>query len=79
MFERIEEVLKAIESTNEEIRILLNMANISFLDYISIKRGEMAVPENIGAWTLASLDQEVEKLNASISKLEKIKKEVLTW
>lgn len=78
MFERIETLIKEIENANEEIRISLNMANVSFLEYISYKRGESSAPD-ISAWNVQTIDQEVEKLRESIRALEKLRKETLTW
>ncbi len=79
MFEKIEMILRDIEEAREEIAIVLNMANISFLDYIEIKRGDKEIPQTLGAWNLSALDEEVSKLKESISKLNKIKNEVLTF
>lgn len=79
MFERIDGILRDIENINEEINIILNMANITFIDYVMIKRGEQERPEGLGEWSLASLDGEVAKLRDAISSLNKIKKEVLTF
>jgi len=79
MFEKIDTILREIENSNEEISILLNMANISFIDYISMKRGEIAIPESVGEWSIQSIDAEVENLKESIDALVKIKREVLTF
>lgn len=79
MFERIDSIIREIENSNEEINILLNMANITFIDYISIKRGDIPIPENVGEWNVQSIDAEVQNLKESIDALNKIKKEVLTF
>ncbi len=79
MFEKIDMLIRDIESSVEEINIMLNMAKISFLDYVMIRRGEKEIPEGLGAWNLQSLDQEVANLKETIEKLEKFKREVLTF
>ncbi len=79
MFEKIELLLRKIEASNEEISIILSMTNISFVDYIMIKRGEMMMPDDLGAWTMQSLDNEVANLKEAIDGLTKIRKEVLSW
>lgn len=79
MFEKIDSILRQIENANEEINIILNMANISFVDYVMIKRGEIQPPEGLGAWTIQSLDNEAAQLREAIESLEKIKREVLTF
>ena len=79
MFEKIDTILREIENSNEEISILLNMANLSFVDYVSIKRGDMPLPENVGEWSIQSIDSEVDNLKESIDALVKIKREVLTF
>lgn len=79
MFEKIDSIIREIENSNEEINILLNMANISFIDYVMIKRGQMTPPESVGEWSIQSIDLEVENLKEAIDALGKIKKEVLTF
>ena len=79
MFERIDSILQNIEEAQEEIKLLLGMAKISFVDYIMIKRGSQDMPEELGAWNLQQIDNEVSKLKEAIDSLNKIKKEVLTW
>lgn len=79
MFEKIDSIIREIENSNEEINILLNMANLTFIEYISIKRGDIPLPENIGEWNIQSIDAEVQNLKESIDALNKIKKEVLTF
>eukprot|EP01022_Parablepharisma_sp_SALTPOND_P020351 TRINITY_DN36890_c0_g1_i1.p1 TRINITY_DN36890_c0_g1~~TRINITY_DN36890_c0_g1_i1.p1 ORF type:complete len:1153 (-),score=60.37 TRINITY_DN36890_c0_g1_i1:1028-4486(-) len=79
MFEKIDSILREIENSNEEINILLNMANISFVDYVMIKRGQMTPPQSAGVWSIQSIDVEVENLKEAIDALGKIKKEVLTF
>ena len=37
------------------------------------------MPEELGAWNLQQIDNEVSKLKEAIDSLNKIKKEVLTW
>lgn len=77
MFEKIDLLIRGIESSREEIEILLSMAKISFLDYILIKRGEQLPPSDVGAWTLQQIDMEVSQLREHIEALEKIKNEIL--
>lgn len=79
MFDKIDMILREIEEAKEEITIALNMANLSFLDYIEIKRGEKTMPDGLGVWNLNSIDEEVGKLKDAIAKLNKIRKEVLTF
>lgn len=79
MFEKIDALIRKIENANEEINIILNMAKISMVDYIMIKRGEMELPEGVGAWNIQSLDNEVSELNEAIQALEKIRREILTF
>ena len=78
MFERIDSILQNIEEAQAEIKLLLGMAKISFVDYIMIKRGSQDMPEELGAWNLQQIDNEVSKLKEAIDSLNKIKKEVLT-
>lgn len=77
MFEKIDLLIRGIESSREEIEILLSMAKISFLDYILIKRGEQLPPDGLGTWTLQQIDMEVAQLREHIEALEKIKNEIL--
>ena len=79
MFERIDSILQNIEEAQAEIKLLLGMAKISFVDYIMIERGSQDMPEELGAWNLQQIDNEVSKLKEAIDSLNKIKKEVLTW
>ncbi|MDE7174128.1 MAG: DUF2443 domain-containing protein [Helicobacter sp.] len=77
MFEKIDLLIRGIETSREEIEILLSMAKISFLDYILIKRGEQLPPDGVGTWTLQQIDMEVAQLREHIEALEKIKNEIL--
>lgn len=79
MFDKIDMILRDIEDTEAEIKLLLNLAKISFVDYIMIKRGSQDAPEGLGAWNLQQIDNEVSKLREQIDALNKIKKEVLIW
>ncbi len=79
MFDKIDMILREIEEAKEEITIALNMANLTLLDYIEIKRGEKVMPDGLGVWNLNSIDEEVGKLKDAIAKLNKIRKEVLTF
>ncbi len=79
MFDKIDTIIRGIETSREEIEILLGMARISFLDYILIRRGEQLPPEGLGSWTLQQIDMEVKELRKNIEALEKIKNEVLIY
>ena len=79
MFERIDGILREIEEAQAEIQLLLGIAKISFVDYIMIKRGSQDMPEELGAWSLQQIDNEVSRLKEAIDTLNKIKREVLTW
>ena len=79
MFERIDSILQNIEEAQAEMKLLLGIAKISFVDYIMITRGSQDMPEELGAWNLQQIDNEVSKLKEAIDSLNKIKKEVLTW
>ena len=79
MFERIDSILQNIEEAQAEIKLLLGMAKISFVDYIMIKRGSQDMQEELGAWNIKQIDNEVSTLKEAIDSLNKIKKEVLTW
>ncbi|MCH5323548.1 MAG: DUF2443 family protein [Helicobacter sp.] len=79
MFERIDTILRNIEESEAEIKLLLNIAKISFIDYIMIKRGSQDMPDHLEAWSLQEIDNEVANLKEQIDALVKIKKEVLTW
>lgn len=79
MFERIDLILREIEEAQAEIKLLLNMAKISFVDFIMIKRGSQDMPEGLGEWNFQQIDNEVKRLKEAIDTLNKIKKEVLTW
>ena len=56
MFERIDSILQNIEEAQAEIKLLLGMAKISFVDYIMIKRFSQDMPEELGAWNLQQID-----------------------
>lgn len=79
MFERIDKILREIEEAEAEIQLLLGLAKISFVDYIMIKRGAQDAPEELGAWNLQQIDNEVSRLRDAIDALNKIKREVLIW
>ncbi|RDU65061.1 DUF2443 family protein [Helicobacter sp. MIT 14-3879] len=79
MFDKINAIIKDIEDCEEEIRILLSMHKISFLDYVMIKRGSMDYPEHIEIWKLEQIDSYVNKLKAKIDELVKVKKEYLVF
>lgn len=79
MFNKINEIIKNIESLEEEITILLGMAKISLLDYIMIKRGSQDMPEGLNMSVFLSLDDEINNLKKQIDALNKIKREMLVF
>ena len=79
MFEKIDEIFKNIEDIRYDITILLNIAKISLVDYIMIKRGSQDMPEHLGFDLLAQIDVEIEKLKAQIDALNKLKRELLVF
>lgn len=79
MFDKINATLRDIEDLEQEIKILLSMHKISFLDYVMIKKGSMDHPEHLEIWKLEQIDGEIEKLKEKINTLNKIKKEYLVW
>ncbi|TLD97195.1 DUF2443 domain-containing protein [Helicobacter jaachi] len=79
MFEKIDEIFKNIEDIRDDINILLNIAKISLIDYIMIKRGSQDMPEHLSFSVLAQIDGEVEKLKAQIDALNKLKRELLVF
>lgn len=79
MFDKINIILREIEEIEYEIKILLNMHKLTFLEYIMIKRCSMEHPVHIEIWMLEQINCEVDKLKAKIDELNKIKKEFLIW
>lgn len=79
MFERIDEIFKNIEDIRDDITILLNIAKISLVDYIMIKRGSQDMPEHLSFDLLAQIDVEIEKLKSEIDALNKLKRELLVF
>lgn len=79
MFDKIDEIFKNIEDIRDDINILLNIAKISLVDYIMIKRGSQDMPEHLTFSVLSQIDIEVEKLKAQIDSLNKLKRELLVF
>ena len=79
MFDKIDEIFKNIEDIRDDINILLNMAKITLIDYIMIKRGSQDMPEHLTFTVLSQIDSEVEKLKAQIDALNKLKRELLVF
>ncbi len=79
MFEKIDEIIANIEEIRDEIKILLGIAKISFVDYIMIKRGSMDMPEHLQMSVLGQINEQVENLKTQIDRLNKIKREMLVF
>lgn len=79
MFEKMDQIFKNIEDIRDDINILLNMAKISLVDYIMIKRGSQDMPEHLTFTTLSQIDAEIDKLKAQIDALNKLKRELLVF
>ncbi|TLD80780.1 DUF2443 domain-containing protein [Helicobacter sp. MIT 05-5293] len=79
MFEKMDQIFKNIEDIRDDINILLNMAKISLVDYIMIKRGSQDMPEHLTFTTLSQIDVEIDKLKAEIDALNKLKRELLVF
>lgn len=79
MFEKMDEIFKNIEDIRDDIIILLNIAKISLIDYIMIKRGSQDMPEHLSFDLLSQIDVEIEKLKAQIDALNKLKRELLVF
>lgn len=47
MFEKIRKILADIEDSQNEIEMLLKLANLSLGDFIEIKRGSMDMPKGV--------------------------------
>ncbi len=74
MFEKIDEIFKNIEDIRDDINILLNIAKISLIDYIMIKRGSQDMPEHLTFTMLAqSLNANFSYSNCSFHILSKYK------
>ena len=79
MFEKIDEIFKNIEDIRDDINILLNIAKISLIDYIKIKRGSQDMPEHLSFDLLSQIDVEINNLKAQIDALNKLKRELLVF
>lgn len=79
MFDKIDEIFKVIEQARDDVNILLNIANITLVDYIMIKRGSLDLPENVSLGMLADIDCEINKIKESIDSLNKLKRELLVF
>lgn len=79
MFEKMDEIFLNIEAIRDDINISLNMAKISLVDYIMIKRGSEDMPEGLTFAMLEAIDVDIERLKAEIDKLNKLKRELLIF
>ncbi|RVY64195.1 DUF2443 domain-containing protein [Helicobacter pylori] len=79
MFEKIRKILADIEDSQNEIEMLLKLANVSLGDFIEIKRGSMDMPKGVNEAFFTQLSEEVERLKDLISALNKIKKGLLVF
>ncbi|GHS06123.1 hypothetical protein VN0802_03670 [Helicobacter pylori] len=79
MFEKIRKILAEIEDSQNEIEMLLKLANLSLGDFIEVKRGSMDMPKGVNEAFFAQLSEEVERLKELINALNKIKKGLLVF
>ncbi|PUD52328.1 DUF2443 domain-containing protein [Helicobacter pylori] len=79
MFEKIRKILAEIEYSQNEIEMLLKLANLSLGDFIEIKRGSMDMPKGVNEAFFTQLSEEVEHLKELINALNKIKKGLLVF
>ncbi|EMG97998.1 DUF2443 domain-containing protein [Helicobacter pylori] len=79
MFEKIRKILADIEDSQNEIEMLLKLANLSLGDFIEIKRGSMDMPKGVNEAFFMQLSEEVERLKELINALNKIKKGLLVF
>ncbi|WP_181230075.1 DUF2443 family protein [Helicobacter pylori] len=79
MFEKMCKILAEIEDSQNEIEMLLKLANLSLGDFIEIKRGSMDMPKGVNEAFFTQLSEEVERLKELINALNKIKKGLLVF
>ncbi|GAA7401212.1 DUF2443 family protein [Helicobacter pylori] len=79
MFEKMRKILADIEDSQNEIEMLLKLANLSLGDFIEIKRGSMDMPKGVNEAFFTQLSEEVEHLRELINALNKIKKGLLVF
>ncbi len=79
MFEKMRKILAEIEDSQNEIEMLLKLANLSLGDFIEIKRGSMDMPKGVNEAFFTQLSEEVECLKELINALNKIKKGLLVF
>ncbi|PAF44802.1 DUF2443 family protein [Helicobacter sp. 11S02596-1] len=79
MFEKIDEIFRNIESIRDEIQILLNMAKITLVDYIMIKRGSQDMPEHVSMAVFSQINEQIDALKKEIDALNKLKRELLVF
>ncbi|MFP6033886.1 DUF2443 family protein [Helicobacter pylori] len=79
MFEKMHKILAEIEDSQNEIEMLLKLANLSLGDFIEIKRGSMDMPKGVNEAFFTQLSEEVERLKELINALNKIKKGLLVF
>lgn len=79
MFEKMRKILAEIEDSQNEIEMLLKLANLSLGDFIEVKRGSMDMPKGVNEAFFTQLSEEVERLKELINALNKIKKGLLVF
>lgn len=79
MLYKITNAIRDIEDAKEELKIILSMYNISFREYLMIKRGELDFPERLNLQQLEQINLWANSLKEAIDELNKIKREFLTW
>ncbi|PAF42997.1 DUF2443 family protein [Helicobacter sp. 11S03491-1] len=79
MFEKIDEIFRNIESIRDEIQILLNMAKITLVDYIMIKRGSQDMPQDLNMSLFYQINDQIDALKKQIDALNKLKRELLVF
>ncbi len=79
MFEKMRKIIAGIEDSQNEIEMLLKLANLSLGDFIEIKRGSMDMPKGVNEAFFTQLSEEVERLKELINALNKIKKGLLVF
>ncbi|PAF47751.1 hypothetical protein BKH46_02630 [Helicobacter sp. 12S02634-8] len=79
MFEKIDTIFRNIESIRDEIQILLNMAQITLVDYIMIKRGAQDMPEGLSMAVFSQINEQIDALKLQIDALNKLKKDLLVF
>lgn len=58
MFDKIDSILVDIEDIEQEIKIILNIHKLTFIEYMMIKRGSMDYPKHVEVWMIEQIDVE---------------------